>query len=33
MGGVTLADLTAVTGKDPDKVYYAVLLITALDGI
>ena len=30
---VTLADLTAVTGKDPDKVYYAVLLITALDGI
>ena len=30
---VTLADLIAVTGKDPDKVYYAVLLITALDGI
>ena len=32
-GAVTLADLTAVTGKDPDKVYFAVLLITALDEI
>ena len=30
---VTLADIAAVTGKDPDKVYYAVLLITALDKI
>ena len=30
---VTLADLAAVTGKDPDKVYFAVLLVTALDKI
>ena len=30
---VTLADLATVTGKDPDKIYYAVLLITALDEI
>lgn len=30
---VTLADIAAVTGKDPDKVYFAVLLVTALDKI
>ncbi|WP_455518433.1 terminase small subunit [Neisseria cinerea] len=30
---VTLVDLAAVTGKDPDKVYFAVLLVTALDKI
>ena len=30
---VTLADIAAVTGKDPDKVYFAVLLVTALDEI
>ena len=30
---VTLADIAAITGKDPDKVYYAVLLMTALDEI
>ena len=30
---VTLADIAAVTGKDPDKVYFALLLITALDKI
>ena len=30
---VTLADIAAVTGKDTDKTCYAVILITALDGI
>jgi len=30
---VTLADIAAVTGKDPDKTCYAVILITALDRI
>lgn len=30
---VTLADLAAVTGKDPNKIGFAVLLITGLDEI
>ena len=30
---VTIADIAAVTGKDPDKIHLAVCLITALDKI
>lgn len=30
---VTLADLAAVTGKDPDKIHLAVFLITEMDKI